>query len=147
MAGAVNVSVVTLSGLILNVTGVDGDSSFSLLGCVIDLVVSEELDLIVTECEDLGDSSGKSGLTMVNVSNSTNVDMGFSTLKGFLCHVNSLLNIIVSYYWIAWTQAFPEWISALPQSGSAPWSTARVPASGSGARWNNRTCLRAEQML
>ena len=97
MAGAVNVSVVTLSGLVLNVTGVDGDSSLSLLGCVIDLVVSEELDLIVAECEDLGDSCGKSGLTVVNVADSTNVDMGFSTFKGFLCHDNSLLNI---YYWL-----------------------------------------------
>ena len=49
VAGAVDVSVVTLSGLVLNVTGVDCDTACLLLGRVVDLVVCQELVLAVLE--------------------------------------------------------------------------------------------------
>ena len=45
MAGAVNVSVVTVISLILNVSGVDGDTTLSLFGSLIDLIISYELSL------------------------------------------------------------------------------------------------------
>ena len=52
-----------------------------LFGSVIDLVVSEEFDVTVAERKDLGDSCGKSGLAVVNVTDGTNVYMGLGTFK------------------------------------------------------------------
>ena len=40
MSGAVNVSLVSLVGLVLNVCGGDGDSTLSLLGSLIDVLES-----------------------------------------------------------------------------------------------------------
>ena len=93
VAGAVNVSVVTVSSLVLNVTGVDRDTTSSLFGSVVDLVISQELSA-VTKRKILGDSSGKSGLTVVNVTDGTNVYMGFISFELCLCHCYFLLNFV-----------------------------------------------------
>ena len=87
MAGAVNVSVVTLFGLVLNVSGVDRDTSCSFFRSVIDLVICHELVISVKKRESLGYSCGKGSLTMVNVADSTNVDMGLGSFKFCLCHL------------------------------------------------------------
>ena len=86
VAGAVNVCVVTLSGLILNVSGVDRDTSCSLFGRVIDLVISHELDVAVAERQVLGDRCGQRGLAVVDVTDRTDINMGFGSLKLLLCH-------------------------------------------------------------
>ena len=86
MAGAVNVSIVTGSSLILNVSGVDCNTALSLLGSLIDVSVINKLSLAL-HSESLGDSSGKSGLTMVNVTNGTNVYMGLSSFEFSFCHL------------------------------------------------------------
>ena len=86
MAGAVNVRVVTLCSLILDVTGVDRDTTSSFLGGVIDLVICHELDRVVAEREVLRDCGSQSGFTVVNVTDGTNVDMGLGAFKLCLCH-------------------------------------------------------------
>ncbi len=86
MARAVNVSIVTCSSLILNVSGVDCDTTLSLFRSLIDVSVVNECSLTL-HCEGLCDSSCQSSLTMVNVADSTNVDMGFGSVKFFLCHL------------------------------------------------------------
>ena len=98
MTGAVNVSIVTLVGLILNVSGIDGDTSFSLLRSLIDHIVSLILSLTL-HSESLGDSCGKSGLAVVNVADSTNVYVGLGSFKFCLSHGKFLLiNEFVSEY-------------------------------------------------
>ena len=82
---AVYVCIVTISSLILNVSSIDGDTTFLLFGSVIDLI--ERLNLRETCLSKYGgDSSGKSSFTVVNVTDSTNVHMGFGTYECFFCH-------------------------------------------------------------
>ena len=85
MARAVNVSVVTLVGLILNVSGVDGDTTLSLLGGLVDACVVLEISLTL-ESQVLGDGSGQGGLTMVNVTDGTDVYVGLGSFKLLLGH-------------------------------------------------------------
>ena len=81
MAGAVNVSIVTVLGLILNVSGIDGDATLSLLRSLIDVGVINEASASPFSLQNLGDRSGQSGLTMVNVADGANVTMGFVSFK------------------------------------------------------------------
>ena len=90
MAGAVHVCIVALVGLILNVSGVDCDTTLSLFRSLIDICIVLEL-CIALVCKVLGDSCGQSGLTMVNMADRTNVNMGFGSVKMFFCHWNFLL--------------------------------------------------------
>ena len=86
---AVNVSVVTLCGLVLNVSGVDGDTTLLLFGSIVNLV--EALNLRKTLlCQHGGDGSGQSSLTVVNMTNRTDVHMGFGTFEFFFCHSSTL---------------------------------------------------------
>ena len=97
MAGAVDMGIVTafdvsaVLGLILNVSGVDGDTTLSLFRSLVDGSIVLELGKTL-HGEGLGDGSGQSGLTMVNVTNGTDVNMGFGSVKMFFCHWNFLLN-------------------------------------------------------
>ena len=90
MARAVNVSVVTLVRFILNVSGVDRDTTLSLFRSLIDHGVILELCLAL-QSENLRDSSSKSSLTMVNVTDCTDVYMGLISFELSLCHWNCLL--------------------------------------------------------
>ena len=81
----VNVSVVTVSSLILYVCSVDSDTALFLFWSVVNLV--ERLNLRKPLlCEHCSDSSSKSSLTVVNVTNCTNVYVWFGTHKLFFCH-------------------------------------------------------------
>ena len=82
---AVNVSVVTFVSLILNVSGIDSNSSFSFLGSFVDLVVSFVLSL-TSKRKNLCNSGGKSCLTMVDVTDSTDINMGFCSFEFSFCH-------------------------------------------------------------
>ena len=82
----------TLFGLILNVSGIDGDSALSLFGSLIDHVICLKLSKAL-HSKGLGDSCSKSGLTMVNVTDGADVNMGFGSFKLLLCHWNFLLII------------------------------------------------------
>ncbi len=85
VARAVNVSIVTLLGLVLNVCGVDGDAALALFGSLIDGRVVGVLGLAL-HCQILGDSSGKSGLAVVDMADGADVDMGLRSVVHLFCH-------------------------------------------------------------
>ena len=85
VARAVNVSIVTLVGLILHVGGVDGDAALALLGSLVDAGVVLILSLAL-QSQILGDGGGQGGLAVVNVADGADVDMGLGTLEFLLSH-------------------------------------------------------------
>ena len=91
---AVNVSIVTLSSFVLNVRRVDGDTTFLLFGSIVNLI--ERLHIFATETlivQHLRDSSSKGSLTVVNVTDSTDVYVRFGTHESFFSH--SFVNILI----------------------------------------------------
>ena len=81
VSGAVNVSVVSLLSLVLNVSGVDRDTSCLLFGSLVYLIVGLNLNLVVGQSQNLGDSSGQRGLAVVNVADGTDVYVGFRSFE------------------------------------------------------------------
>lgn len=73
---AVDVSVMSVLGLVLNVSGRDGDTSGLLLGGLVDLVVVLELGTSAAG-QGLGDGSSQGGLSVIDVTNGSDVDVGF----------------------------------------------------------------------
>ena len=88
VAGAVNVGIVAVVGLILHVSGVDGDTTLSLFGSLVDAGVVLELSLAL-HSQELGDGSGQGSLTMVNVTDGADVYVGFGSFKLLLGHNNN----------------------------------------------------------
>ncbi|SAE03198.1 Uncharacterised protein [Enterobacter hormaechei] len=85
VAWAVYVCVVASRGVILNVRGVDGDTTSFFFWCVIDLVESTS-STAVGFSQYGSDCSSQGSFTMVNVADSTNVDVRFCTFKFFFRH-------------------------------------------------------------
>ena len=65
----------SVGGLILDVGSRDGDTSGLLLGSLIDLVVVLELGLTQSG-EGLSDGSSQGGLSVIDVADGSNVDVG-----------------------------------------------------------------------
>ena len=88
VAWAVYVGIVALLCLVLYVSGVDGDTTLLLFRSIVDLI--ERLDLVrVTGDslgENLGDSGSQSRLTVVNMADSTDVNVRLRSLESFFCH-------------------------------------------------------------
>ena len=85
MSGAVNVSVVTVSGLVLYVRGVDCDTAFLFFGSVVDLV--EGLNFRETVlCQHSGDGSGEGGLAVVDVTDGANVYVRLGSFEFLFSH-------------------------------------------------------------
>jgi hypothetical protein len=83
----------SLLGLILNVSGLDGDTTLSLFRSLVDV---SEIDELVASArnsvsQSLCDRSGKGGLAVVDVADGTNVNMRFGSLKLLLCHFKKFL--------------------------------------------------------
>ena len=92
MAGAVDVGIVALVGLVLYVCGVDGYSTGLLFGRLVDLVVAHRCRVALL-AQRHGDGRGQGGLAMVYVTYGADVDMGLSAFKFCLCHLNLFLRI------------------------------------------------------
>ena len=88
VAWAVYVSIVALLCLVLYVSGVDGDTTLLLFRSIVDLI--ERLYLVgVTRDslgENLGDCGSQSRLTVVNMADSTDVNVRLRSLESFFCH-------------------------------------------------------------
>ena len=80
----------TLFGLVLDVSGVDGDTTFLFFRSLIDGSVISVRSL-AGESQVLGDSSSQGGLAVVDVTDGADIYMGFATVKLLLCHNNFLL--------------------------------------------------------
>ena len=86
MSWAVNVCVVTVSCLILNVCCRDCDSTLSLFWSFIDVLEIYRCVTFYSVRKYFCDSSCKSCLTVVNVTDSTEITMRFVSFKFSLCH-------------------------------------------------------------
>lgn len=80
MSWAINVSVVTILSLVLNGSGIDSNTSGLFFWGLIDLVIVNELRKLFLR-ENLGDSSSQGSLSVINMSNSTNIQMNFVSLE------------------------------------------------------------------
>ena len=82
VTGGVNVCVVTLLGLVLDVSNVDGNTALALFRSGVD---HTEVALLVQVGElvsqNLGDCSGQGGLTVVNVTDGTDVYVRLGALE------------------------------------------------------------------
>ena len=78
-------SIVTVLGLVLNVRGVDRDTTGLLFRSLVDFVVTHRLGAAVLG-QNHGDSSSQSGLAVVNVADSADVYMGLIAFKFRLSH-------------------------------------------------------------
>ena len=97
VAGAVNVCIVTVLRLILNVSGVDCNTALALFRRFIDIRVINELRFAL-QAQNLGDCSGQSGFTVVNVADCADVNVRLVTFKFSFCHWNfSSFNLWLKY--------------------------------------------------
>ena len=78
--GAVNVSVVTIFGLILDVCCRNCDTTLALLGCTVDLVVGTLFSKSLIS-KSGGDSSSQRGFAVVNVTNRTHIHVRLVTFE------------------------------------------------------------------
>ena len=85
VARAVNVSVVTGFGLILNVSGVNRDAARLFLGSGVDFVVFF-LFRQAFGCKSHGDGCGKGGLAVVNVADGADVNVRLASVELSFCH-------------------------------------------------------------
>ena len=85
MARAVNVGIVTLRGLILDVSGVDGDAALSFFRSLVDGRIVGVLSAAL-QSQPLGNGSGQGRLTMVDVADGADVYMGLRSFKFLLSH-------------------------------------------------------------
>ena len=82
---AVNVCIVTICSLVLNVRSVDRNTTLFLLGSVVDRIERTKLRKAFFS-QNGGDRCSKSRLTVINVTDSTDVHMRFGTVEFFFCH-------------------------------------------------------------
>ena len=87
MAGAVHVRVVTLFGLVLHVSGVDGNSTRFFFGSLIDVFVLHGLSFAQLS-QRHGDGRGQGGLAVVDVTDGADVYMGLRTFKMRFRHLS-----------------------------------------------------------
>jgi hypothetical protein len=81
VARAVNVGVVSIRSLILDVRGVNGDTSLTLLRCLVDVTVLDILCLALLG-KHLRDGRGQRSLAVIDVADGAHIDARFGTIKG-----------------------------------------------------------------
>src|SRR5690606_5024761 len=87
---AVNVSVVTVFRLVLNVRGGNRDSALALFRSLVDLVVVHGLAETLVR-KNARDRCGQGGFAVVNVTNGSNVHVGFGSFEFRLRHFSTPL--------------------------------------------------------
>ncbi len=98
MTGAVDVSVVTVLGLVLHVGDGDGDATLALLGSLVDVLERGEVGAAARGLgENLGDSGRQRGLAVVDVADGADIDMRLSTLELLLGHVPSNFSLAMCH--------------------------------------------------
>ena len=97
LAGLVVVAL-TVIGLVLDVSGVDGDTTLTLLGSLIDGRVVGVLSAALHR-QILGDGSGQRGLAVVDVADGADVNMGLSSLKFLLSHLKKS-SLQIAYHFV-----------------------------------------------
>ena len=87
VAGAVNVSVVPVDGLVFGMGGSDGDTSLPLFGSVVDVieVFGRNVQFRVVS-QNLGDRRGEGCLAVVDVPDSADVNVRLGPVKDLLRH-------------------------------------------------------------
>jgi hypothetical protein len=91
---AVNVSIVTRVGLVLDVSRRDGNTALTLFRGVVDIF---EVHDLTASClsEHLSDRCGEGGLSVIHVTDGTNVHVGLSPLKTFFSHLSvSMMEVV-----------------------------------------------------
>src|SRR3954452_9456649 len=91
VTGAVDVRVVTVLRLVLDVRGGDGDAALALFRRVVDLLEGARLAAIGLR-QDLGDGRRQRGLSMVDVTDGSYVDVRLVPLELLLRHLQLLLS-------------------------------------------------------
>ncbi len=87
VARAVDVSVVALPGLVLDVSDVNGNTTLTLLGGLVDGVEGGEVSVAALGLrENLGDSCSQGGLAVVDVTDGTDVYVRLRTIELLLGH-------------------------------------------------------------
>ena len=81
VAGAIDVGVVTVLRFVLHMRRVDGNSTSTLFRSFIDLIVCRKLGQILLG-KNLRDSSGQSRLSVIDVSNRSDIAVGLLSLVG-----------------------------------------------------------------
>jgi hypothetical protein len=90
VARAVDVSVMALPSLVLNVSNGNGNTTLTLLWSLIDVLEGGIVCLAALGLrENLGDCCGKGSLTVVDVTNGTDVYVWLCAVKLFLGHCQS----------------------------------------------------------
>ena len=79
MAGAVNVTVVPVLGLVLDVRGVDGDFTGLFFRSAVNVLVGHGLTPALFG-EDLGDGLGERGFAVIDMADGADVDVGLVTV-------------------------------------------------------------------
>ena len=88
VAGGINVSVVTLLGLVLNVGHVDGNATLTLLGSVVHLVErGVHVEIRVLLRQNLGDSGGGRRLSVIDVTDGADIHMRLGLVVLGLSHL------------------------------------------------------------
>jgi hypothetical protein len=85
MPGAVHVGVMAVLGLVLDVRGIDGDAALAFFGSVVDFTVGLG-DGAAGLGQNRGDGCGQGGLSMIDVADGANVDVGLIPIEFFLGH-------------------------------------------------------------
>ena len=119
----VDVSVVTLPGLVLDVGNVDGDAALTLLGGLVDVLEGGVVSLAALGLrENLGDGRGRGGLAVVDVTNRTDVYVRLGTIELLLGHVPSA-------FWNRPCGQSSNYCVLMPSGAEAPLRTL-VPVTG-----------------